>query len=85
LSPITLGFTTFWRPLYWPQWCVMGIYLVYLFPYVVISYYERYATPLLGVKVLLVLWVGDRLLLMAFQDGSEFPLSPCGRGAENDG
>ena len=29
--------------------------------YVVVSYYERYSVPLLGVKVLLVLWGADRI------------------------
>jgi hypothetical protein len=32
-----------------------------LLPYVAISYYERYAVPLLAVKVLLVLWAVDSL------------------------
>jgi hypothetical protein len=33
-----------------------------LLPYIVASYYERYAVPLLTVKVLLVVWAVDRLL-----------------------
>jgi hypothetical protein len=40
----------------------MGIYVFYLLPYVGISYYDRYAMPLLGVKVLLVIWAAERLL-----------------------
>jgi hypothetical protein len=49
------------RPLQRAQWIVIGVYLLYLLPYVGVSYYERYAVPLLGVKVLLVLWALDRL------------------------
>jgi len=48
--------------LHWVQWAVLGVYLLYLLPYIAVSYYERYAVPLLGVKVLLVLWGADRLL-----------------------
>lgn len=44
------------------QWIVMGAYVIYLLPYIAISYYDRYALPLLGVKVLLVIWAADRLL-----------------------
>ncbi len=44
------------------QMITIVIYVCYLLPYVVISYYERYAVPLLGVKALLVLWAADRLL-----------------------
>jgi hypothetical protein len=55
------------RPLHRAQWVVIGIYLLYLLPYVGISYYERYAVPLVGVKVLLVVWAIDRCL--AFHRG----------------
>lgn len=34
---------------------IMGLYALYLTPYFFIAYYERYAYPLLGLKVLLVL------------------------------
>jgi hypothetical protein len=40
---------------------VIGVYLLYLLPYIAVSYYERYAVPLLGAKVLLVTWAADRL------------------------
>jgi hypothetical protein len=40
----------------------LGIYLCYLLPYIGISYCERYAVPLFGVKVLLVLAATDQLL-----------------------
>jgi hypothetical protein len=43
-------------------WVVMGVYLLYLLPYIAASYYERYSIPLLGAKALLVLWAADRLL-----------------------
>jgi hypothetical protein len=39
---------------------VIGVYVLYLLPYIGVSYYERYAVPLLGVKVLLVVWGADR-------------------------
>jgi hypothetical protein len=44
------------------QWVVVGVYLLYLLPYIAVSYYDRYAMPLLGVKVLLVLSAVGRLL-----------------------
>jgi hypothetical protein len=50
------------QPLHRAEWAAIGIYAVYLLPYVVASYYERYGTPLLAVKVLLVLCAADRLL-----------------------
>jgi hypothetical protein len=49
------------RPLHPAQWAVLGVYLAYLTPYVLTSYYDRYAFPLLGVKALLVLWAVDQL------------------------
>jgi hypothetical protein len=62
LALLYLGFSMTWRRLSWAQGCVMGLYAIYLAPYVVASYYERYAMPLLAVKVLLVLWAADHLL-----------------------
>lgn len=47
------------------QWIVIGIYCVYLLPYIGASYYERYGFPLMGVKVLLVIWAVDRVLAFA--------------------
>jgi len=41
------------------QWVVIGVYLLYLLPYVLVSYYERYGFPLIGVKVLLVIFAVD--------------------------
>jgi hypothetical protein len=48
-------------PLSRQQGIVIGVYVLYLLPYVLASYYERYAFPLLVVKALLVLWAADRL------------------------
>jgi hypothetical protein len=46
------------------QWIVMGTYVLYLLPYAAVSYYDRYAFPLLGVKTLLVVWGVGRLLAL---------------------
>ena len=54
--------TAFLKRLHWAQWSAIGIYLVYLSPYIGASYYERYAAPLLAVKVLLVIWAVDQML-----------------------
>lgn len=62
LALLLLAFSSAWRPLHWTQWAVIAVFFLYLMPYVVVSYYERYAMPLLGVKVLLVVWGLDRLL-----------------------
>jgi hypothetical protein len=53
-------------PLRRAEWVVIGVYLLYLLPYVVVSYYERYAFPLVGVKVLLVVFAADRFRLLRF-------------------
>ncbi len=45
------------------QRIVICVYCLYLFPYVIIGYYVRYALPLLGIKVLLVVWATDWLVL----------------------
>lgn len=47
----------------------MGAHVVYLMPYVVVSYYERYAAPLLGVKVLLVIRGVDRVISVCHKRG----------------
>jgi hypothetical protein len=65
LALLVLAGTSARRPLQRPQWVVIGVYVLYLLPYVGVSYYERYAVPLLGVKVLLVLWAVDRVLFFA--------------------
>ena len=38
------------------------IYLLYLGPYVLISYYDRYAAPLFGIKVILLTYGADTVL-----------------------
>jgi hypothetical protein len=43
------------------QWVVIAVYLLYLLPYVGLSYYERYTMPLLAANLLLVIWGVDRL------------------------
>ena len=67
LGLLVLIVTGIWRPLSWPQWAVLAVYLLYLLPYIGISYYDRYAMPLLGVKALLVFWAADRLLALLFR------------------
>jgi hypothetical protein len=62
LGVLVLAFSAVWQHLHRAQWTVVGVYLLYLLPYVGVSYYDRYALPLLGVKVLLVIWAADRLL-----------------------
>jgi hypothetical protein len=59
---VILMLSSFWKPLHPAQWSVMGIYVLYLLPYAAVSYYDRYGLPLIGVKVLLVIWGIDRLL-----------------------
>src|SRR5262249_18566038 len=58
------------------HWILIGVYVCYLLPYVGISYWERYAVPLLGVKVLLVLAAAERLL--AFRVSAPPPGSATG-------
>jgi hypothetical protein len=62
LALVFLLAASFHEPLRWPQWVVIGVYIVCLLPYIAASYYERYAAPLVAVKVLLVVWAMDRLL-----------------------
>ncbi len=65
-----------------PSWAqVVGIvvYGSYLLPYVVASYCERYAVPLLGIKVLLLVWAADRLLSLL--GNRVLPNSECEGGA----
>jgi hypothetical protein len=68
LAAVALLFSAFLRPLSWAQVLVIGVYFLYLMPYVFVSYYERYAIPLLAVKVMLMIWAADRLLALLFRD-----------------
>jgi hypothetical protein len=61
LAVLVLAGTSTRRPLLWVQWVVIGVHVFYLLPYIGASYYERYAVPLLGTKVLLVSWAAERL------------------------
>jgi hypothetical protein len=70
LALLVLLFTTVTRPLHEAQWLVMGLYVFQLLPYVLVSYYDRYASPLLAVKALLVIWAIDRLLTPGEPRGS---------------
>jgi hypothetical protein len=62
LAMLLLLLGSAWRPLHRAQWLAVGVYWLYLLPYIGASYYERYGMPLLGVKVLFVVWAADRLL-----------------------
>jgi hypothetical protein len=64
LALLVLASSAVWQKLSAAQWGVMGVYVLYLSPYIAISYYERYAIPLLAVKVLLVIWALDRILAL---------------------
>lgn len=61
LLSLLLLFATSWRrPLHAVHWLVITLYAVYLAPFVAVSYYDRYALPLLAAKVLLIIWGTDR-------------------------
>ena len=64
---LVLLFTAVRAPLRPVEWTVVGVYVVYLVPYVVVSYYERYAVPLLAVKALLLIWGVDRLISICYK------------------
>ncbi len=61
LALVSILITRRWRPLASAESMVILLYLFYLLPYIVVSYWERYAAPLLGLKVVLVIWAADRL------------------------
>jgi hypothetical protein len=62
LALLILLFTAPSKPLQRTQWLAIGLYVFQLLPYVLVSYYDRYAAPLLAVKALLIIWAADRLL-----------------------
>ena len=41
------------------------VYLGFLMPYVLVSYYDRYKYPIMGAEVLLLVWGIDRLVRWA--------------------
>ena len=61
LSLLVLSFLAFRQPLNKAERIAVGIYVLYFVPYALISYYDRYALPMLGVKTLLVLLAANRV------------------------
>jgi hypothetical protein len=68
LALVFLLATAMGKRLHPAQWWLVAVYLLYLLPYIGLSYYERYAVPLDGIKVLLVLWAADRLFSLCSND-----------------
>jgi hypothetical protein len=60
LCLLVLVCTARWRPLTHAQRIVMGVYVVYLLPYVLVSYYERYKFPVIVAEAALLVWGIDR-------------------------
>jgi hypothetical protein len=75
LALLLLAMSAAWRRLHWIQWAVMGAYVLYLGPYIAVSYYERYAMPSLAVKVLLVIWAADCLLCLVWPPPAKEPVA----------
>ncbi|HKI33234.1 MAG TPA: beta-galactosidase [Gemmataceae bacterium] len=61
LCLLVLVCTARWRPLMHAQWMVMGVYILYLLPYVLASYYERYKFPVIVAEAALLIWGIDRV------------------------
>jgi hypothetical protein len=59
---LVLAFAAPFRRLNQVELACVVIYGLYFLPYVLISYYNRYALPMLGVKTLLIVFGTDRLL-----------------------
>jgi len=91
LSLLALVLAAPWRRLQPAQWVIIGAYVVYLLPYIGMSYYQRYAVPLLGVKALLIAWaaslalalltrrpIGSRPLVSSFESGGGVPEAGSG-------
>jgi hypothetical protein len=68
LAMLFLVVSSYWRSLHPAQWMVIGVYVIYLLPFIAITYYDRYAAPLLAAKVLLVIWAADRILAWRTMD-----------------
>lgn len=82
---VALLFTGMQRRLRAIEWLVIGVYLFCLLPYVAVSYYDRYALPLLGVKALLVVWAADRLLALLPRRRRELLAQPAAAPAHAPG
>jgi hypothetical protein len=61
LGLLVLLFAGFRPSLTGIEWSAIVIYVVYLTPFVLVSYYPRYGFSLLAIKVLLIIWTFDRL------------------------
>jgi hypothetical protein len=61
LSLLVIVFTAWSRPPSRVELVVAGTYVLYLLPYIAISYYDRYGLPLIGIKTLLVVFGIERL------------------------
>ena len=70
---IGLAVTALWRPLCREQWIVIGVYLAYVMPYVVISYYERYKFPVMGMEAILLVWGIHRFLNLGTKQSASEP------------
>jgi hypothetical protein len=70
---VALLATAPWSPLSREQWIVIGVYFAYLGPYIVVSYYDRYKFPVLGLEVLAVVWGGRRFLSPGAAEPSPSP------------
>jgi hypothetical protein len=64
LGVLVLALTAFLRPWTRAESVIVGVYVLYLLPYVLVSYYDRYGLPMLGVKTLLVVFGADRLVAL---------------------
>jgi hypothetical protein len=82
---VALLFTGMQRRLRAIEWVVSGVYFFCLLPYVAVSYYDRYALPLLGVKALLVVWAADRLLALLPRRRRELLAQPAAAPAHAPG
>ena len=56
LALVVLLVSAAWQPLSSAQWIVIGIYVSYLLPYILVSFYERYKFPIVVAEVALLVW-----------------------------
>jgi len=81
LAVIFLVCSALWRPLGPARWGMIVLYVAYLTPYIAISYYDRYAVPLVPIKALLMFWASERIvaLLPSRRRNRQAHLSPASR------